>query len=94
MKCLIDSLSGQDTVHPYCDVSLRILMRMADSLMFRNECKYLRISEKDSNVINDLINFQEKHYALKQKQELNYWVDLPNSFIENLPPKQLEELEE
>ena len=71
-------------------------MRMADSLMNRNEsqCGYLHISEKDSRVIQDLNKFQERQYSLKQKQELNYWVDLPSSFIDNLSKKERDELEE
>jgi hypothetical protein len=36
--CLVDTLRGSDTLEAYSDVSLRVLMRMADVLMFRHYC--------------------------------------------------------
>ena len=40
------------------------------------------------------MEFQAKNYKQKKNQELNFWVDLPNNYIENLPKSQLESLEE
>lgn len=43
IQCLIDCISGNDSIEPYSDVSLRIFMRMADILMFRHTCHYCDI---------------------------------------------------
>jgi hypothetical protein len=45
MHSWLEALSGMETVQPFCDVSLRALMRMADILMCRNECKFLTITQ-------------------------------------------------
>ena len=36
--CLLETVSGVESIQPYSDVSLRVIMRMADCLMFRHEC--------------------------------------------------------
>jgi hypothetical protein len=36
MSGLIECISGMDTIGPFSDVSLRILMRVADVLMNKN----------------------------------------------------------
>jgi hypothetical protein len=47
MNSLIDTISGNDTIQPYCDVSLRVFIRIADILMFRHSCDFATIEEKD-----------------------------------------------
>jgi hypothetical protein len=39
MNCLVDCLDGTDCLSPYTDVSLRVIMRIADVLMNKHECK-------------------------------------------------------
>ena len=36
MSCLIDCIAGVDTIQPYCDVSFRVINRIADVLMARS----------------------------------------------------------
>jgi hypothetical protein len=48
MNCLIDLITGQETLSPYCDVSLRIIMRIADLLMFITECPVRDYTDSDS----------------------------------------------
>ena len=43
INTMIETISGNDTIQPYSDVSLRVLMRMADILMFRHEYKFYDI---------------------------------------------------
>lgn len=33
MNCLVDAISGVETIQPYCDTSLRVIIRIADVLM-------------------------------------------------------------
>jgi len=56
MNCLIETISGVESIQPYCDVSLRVIMRMADVLMYRHECKVYEISESD-DVVEELMKF-------------------------------------
>ena len=86
MKCLIDTVTDVDTIQPYCDVSLRVIMRMADVLMCRNEYPFYDITRGEDQT-GELMKFQEKVYRKKKDQELDYWVDLPNSFMDQLTPE-------
>jgi hypothetical protein len=38
MGCLLDTLGGSESLLPYCDTSLRVIMRMGDVLMYRHYC--------------------------------------------------------
>jgi len=92
MKCLIDTITGVDTIQPYCDVSLRVIMRMADVLMCRNDYLFYDV-DGGGDVTGELMKFQEKVYKKKKDQELDYWVDLPNSFMDQRGPEEREHLE-
>jgi hypothetical protein len=45
-QCLIEVISGKDSILPYRDVSLRVMMRMADILQAAHECEFVRITSK------------------------------------------------
>lgn len=76
MHTMIDCISGVETVEPYCDVSLRVIMRMADILMFRHQYKIYNIEDKEE-VIEGLMEFQTKNYKKQKNKELEYWLDMP-----------------
>ena len=83
MNTLIPIISGSETVAPYCDVSLRILMRIADILMFSHVYRAYDIVSGD-DVVDDLFEFQKSIYKEKLKQEANYWIDIPNNFHQQI----------
>lgn len=83
VNTLMECLTSIESIQPYCDVSLRILMRIADTLMFRHQCHYLEISETVEN-IESLFQFQEDLYRKKRQQEQDYWVDRPEDFIDSM----------
>ena len=56
MNSLLDSIASYEGVDPYSDVSLRVIMRMADVLMYRHEIKMYEISEHDE-VFKELNKF-------------------------------------
>jgi len=56
MNALLDAISSYEGVQPYCDVALRVLMRMADVLMYRHECQAFEMSQHD-DVEAELIKF-------------------------------------
>lgn len=43
MHTLMECISGVEAVEAYCDVSLRVIMRMADILMYRHSYKMFDI---------------------------------------------------
>ena len=47
LQCLIDCISGNETIAPYSDVSLRVFMRLADILMYQHCCFYCVIETQD-----------------------------------------------
>ena len=47
MQPMIDTISGNDSIEPYCDVALRVLIRIGDILMFRHRSDFCIIEEKD-----------------------------------------------
>ena len=55
MQTLVSCFVGQETVHPYSDVSLRLIMRMADLLMGNRHCYNLDL-DATSKDIDDLSN--------------------------------------
>ena len=83
MNTLIPIISGSETVAPYCDVSLRILMRIADILMFSHVYKAYEIGSGDE-IVDELTEFQENIYKEKLKQEANYWIDVPSNFHQQI----------
>jgi len=38
INCLLETVSGVQSINPYCDVSLRVIMRIADLLQARHFC--------------------------------------------------------
>jgi hypothetical protein len=77
--CLRETLDGHDSLTPYNDTSLRVLMRMADVLMYRHHFDYYDVSES-SGIQKGLFAKQEKIYTRKKQQENQYWVDAPSCF--------------
>lgn len=61
MNTLISTISGNETVQPYCDVSLRVIMRIADILMFRHEYKYYDI-QSGEDIVKELNDYYVKIY--------------------------------
>jgi hypothetical protein len=57
INTLIETISGNDTIQPYSDVSLRVLMRIADILMYRHEYKFYDI-KTGSGIVEALNDFQ------------------------------------
>lgn len=59
------------------------MMRVADILMNRHDCPILEITIK-MNVQKEMVKYQTKYYVEKKKSELKFWIDPPQSFIEDL----------
>lgn len=53
---------------PYCDVALRVLIRIADILMFRHNCEFVNIVPGDDPK-DKLFVKQKISYDKKKKQE-------------------------
>ena len=81
MNALLETISGNETIEPYSDVALRVLIRIADILLFRHTCDYVKIEPGD-NPKEKLFEMQQKNYDKKKKQEMNFWVDMPAGFLE------------
>jgi hypothetical protein len=67
MSCLVNTLQpkrNSPAIEPYSDVSLRVLMRMADVLMYRHEC--LPFNMEDSDIAGSLSDHQKKFYKKKK----------------------------
>ena len=64
--CLRGTLDGHDSLTPYNDTSLRVLMRMADVLMYRHHCDFYDVSES-SGIQKGLFAKQEKIYSRKKQ---------------------------
>lgn len=93
MHTLMECISGVETVEAYCDVSLRVIMRMADILMYRHSYKMFDIEgEGTGDVIEGLMDFAKVNYAKKKSRELDFWLDKPARFTEELDEKAIEEL--
>lgn len=54
VTCLMETLQGVTTVNPYCDVSLRIIMRIADALQARHHVQFYKIGQAGKNVSEEL----------------------------------------
>ena len=83
VSSLTEVISGQHSLFPYCDVSLRVLIRLADALQsrhFLHPCD-IRIGEEDK------VDMLKKHhtdlYTILKHQEMDIWVDKPNDFFSN-----------
>jgi hypothetical protein len=58
-------------------------MRMADVLMYRHYCTYFDMKES-TEIQKCLFDKQEKIYSKKKRQEMDYWVDIPTYFMDDL----------
>lgn len=81
MSALLDTISGNETIKPYCDVALRVLIRIADILMIRHTCDFVEIKPGDDPE-EELFGKQKLSYTKKKNQEMNFWVDMPAGFLE------------
>ena len=92
MHTLIESISGVESVEAYCDVSLRVIMRMADILMYRHTYKVYNIKEDGTDgpddVINGLMDYNETNYTKRKNKELSFWLDKPPRFMEELDKRE------
>lgn len=84
MNCLIETISGVHTIQAYSDVSFRVISKMADVLMNRQFCEVYQVDATRDEPIDDLMNFQKRIYKEKKKTELEYWVDVPPRYIEQI----------
>ena len=91
MQPLIECISASDSPEAYGDVSLRVIMRMADILMYRHSYKKFDI-EGEGDVIRGLMDFASVNYTKKKSREIDFWVDKPARFTEELNEKAIEEL--
>ena len=58
MHTQIECIYGGESLEPYCDTSLRVIMRIADILMYRHSYKIFDIKEESTKeVIDGLIDF-------------------------------------
>ena len=55
--CLIETISGPNSLHPYSDVSLRVLTRIADILQNRHFTEFYRIDKTGIDVGEELVDF-------------------------------------
>ena len=83
MNCLLNCIDGTDSLLPYTDVSLRVIMRMADVLMARHKFKVFE-HDMQEDMCGDLITHHEKLYTKKKKKEKDYWIDMPDRYIQDL----------
>lgn len=78
--------TGQQTLQPYSDVSLRVLMRMADILMGKLICcplDFSKIQDGDTGSISQkLEDHYKKLYKHRKKLEEMFWVDKTKSYFE------------
>ena len=91
---LSECVSGVDALEAYSDVSLRVIMRMADILMYRHSYKIFDIKDiAADDVTPGLMDFAKTNYNRKKTREMDFWLDKPPRFLEELDEKELEELE-
>jgi hypothetical protein len=91
---LIDCISGVEALEPYSDVSLRVIMRMADILMYRHSYKIFDIKDiAADDVTPGLMDFARTNYTKKKNREMDFWLDKHPRFLEELNEKEEEELE-
>ena len=50
IQTIINCFSGSETVHPYSDVSLRLIMRMADLLKGNHHCFKMDLDDKEKDI--------------------------------------------
>jgi len=66
MNTLLETISGVQTIYPYCDVSLRVIMRMADILQARNFCYFSGVNMGGTEISNYLCDFYRDIYRRKK----------------------------
>ena len=71
INCLIEGLSGLETLQPFSNVSLRVIMRMADVLMGKlNIYPFdLTSSKLNSQIGTNLINHQKECHKIREEKE-------------------------
>ena len=71
INCLIEGLSGLETLQPFSNVSLRVIMRMADVLMGKlNTYPFdLTSSKLNSQIGTSLINHQKECHKIREEKE-------------------------
>lgn len=83
MSCLIETIQGANSIQPYGDVSFRVIARMADVLMNRNNCHVYKMNSNSREIVDDLIRFQKRIYKHQKQQEKVHWIDIPERFLES-----------
>ena len=61
MSVLLAAITGVEAIVPYCDVALRVLMRIADVMMLRDTLPYheLNVAKSAEENIDSLIAHQD-----------------------------------
>ena len=103
MQCLLDTISGNDAISPYKDVSFRVITRMADLLQARsydqnfidtNDRETLEkvndedLDPEDRGIKGAIFNCQRETYAKRISLEADFWYDKPQFFFRDLGKQQ------
>lgn len=94
IPALIDCCVGSETVQPYGDVALRVIMRIADLLMGKTHCfpKPLEELDDEMSIEDELIQDQTRQYLHRKEIEFNFWADKPRNFFGMLDESQIAHL--
>ena len=87
ISALLETVSGVESLQPYTDVSVRMLMSMADLLMsfYHCHCYDLLATQFDGIVYEDEI--RRKQRALIQRRhamERDFWYDSSKSYVADM----------
>ena len=92
MPALVDCITGVDTVQPYGDVALRVIMRIADLLMGKTHCFPKDLADVDPSEAAELhivlMDDQQRQYQHRKDIELSFWADKPRTFFQMLDEAQ------
>ena len=81
MNALLNTFTGMHSISPYSDVSLRVLIRIADMLMCRHVCNAYQVDPM-AGVDEELVEHYTKTYEELREGELKYWVDKQFNYLD------------
>jgi len=58
--------------------------------MNRNHCQVYKMDRDSRDIVKDLMRFQKNIYKHRKKQENEYWIDVPERFLDGLEPHELD----
>ena len=80
-----------EPISPYCDMSFRLLSRLADALMQKHECDSHEV-DSVATAVEDLFEFQKRLYHKRIVYEKRYFVDKSQYFHARLDKHEKKEL--